>query len=164
MDIYKRALEHYGIKVQTEIFIEECVELIAGIQRYKRGRLLAEDLAEESADVIILSRQLVAVRPLRWGPVPVPVDLKQARDYLCKAVWRVCCASAPSSLDIGTAWVLSTRATDYLTTFSGPENVKSWIKTKLERLERRMEEDNPVFKAIDNDPTEKMSRNQDCNC
>ena len=138
MPIYKKALEHYGVSDQIEMFIEECTELISDIQRHKRGRLLGEDLAEETADVVVVMRQLVNVRPLAWSHIKRPETLDQVRGYLFKAAEGV----AEGGVDaLGQSIAYAFQAALYLIKFAGEENVESWIKTKTARLERRMLEE-----------------------
>ena len=57
-DTCKRAIEKYGFKSQADMMIEECAELIAAIQRYKRDRTDERPILEEMADVAIMLEQM----------------------------------------------------------------------------------------------------------
>jgi len=55
--IYEDALETWGVELQLNMMIEECAELIQAITYLKRGGD-TEQLMEELADVIIMTRQM----------------------------------------------------------------------------------------------------------
>lgn len=67
-----RALQAWGKDVQWEMVIEECAELIAIINRSRRGRSSIEEVASEVADVMIVVMQARLI----LGPV---VDAALAR-------------------------------------------------------------------------------------
>lgn len=55
---YLRLLNHYGVLSQEGMTIEECAELITALHHKTRGRAAADEVVEELADVIIMTRQL----------------------------------------------------------------------------------------------------------
>jgi len=57
MSILDRAMKQYGIEAQLDMLVEECSELILAIQHMKRGRVGWDEVAEEIADVIIMTNQ-----------------------------------------------------------------------------------------------------------
>lgn len=56
-DIARRAIAAWGVDAQMGMVNEECAELIAALNRWKRGRIPAEEVAEEVADVLIMLEQ-----------------------------------------------------------------------------------------------------------
>ena len=58
MKILRRAIEKYGELNQIIVAIEECAELQKELTKASRGKLDAEHLAEEMADVQIMLWQL----------------------------------------------------------------------------------------------------------
>ena len=60
IDIYKKAVDHFGCNAQLDMAVEECAELIQAIQKYKRGCTLPvlNNIHEEIADVEIMLSQL----------------------------------------------------------------------------------------------------------
>lgn len=56
--IYRRALSVWGSEAQLGMVQEECAELIAAIQRLKRGRVGIRAVVEEAADVAIMAEQV----------------------------------------------------------------------------------------------------------
>ena len=56
-DIIYRAIEAFGHGRQWDIVQEECGELVAAVNHYRRRKISADDLASEIADVIIMSEQ-----------------------------------------------------------------------------------------------------------
>lgn len=57
-DVYKKAIETYGINAQLDMVIEEMSELTKEICKRKRGKDNKEAIAEEIADVFIMIKQL----------------------------------------------------------------------------------------------------------
>ena len=55
--LYRRAIKTYGHDAQWRQVQEECAELIAAVNRFRRGRIPAEELAGEIADVRIMYEQ-----------------------------------------------------------------------------------------------------------
>lgn len=53
-----RALDVLGEKSQIDQTIEECAELIVALQHFKRKRVSKEEVAEEIADVQIMTEQM----------------------------------------------------------------------------------------------------------
>jgi len=57
--VLRRALRRYGFEAQLSMLTEECGELVAAVNRYRRGRAGAfEAMIEEMADVSILLDQM----------------------------------------------------------------------------------------------------------
>lgn len=50
-DVADQAIEVWGLDVEVDIAVEELGELVAAVMQYQRGRLTAEGLAAEIADV-----------------------------------------------------------------------------------------------------------------
>lgn len=61
--ICAQALTRYGVNDQLCQTQEECAELIAAISHYRRGRVVAAHLADEVADVIIMTEQVRQIMP-----------------------------------------------------------------------------------------------------
>lgn len=59
-DLYKAAIEKWGVGLQVEMAIEECSELIQAIQKVKRNDTIVANshVCEEIADVEIMIEQL----------------------------------------------------------------------------------------------------------
>ena len=57
MKVYREAVKQWGQVAQMRMLQEECGELIAAVNQYDRGRITAEHLAEEVADVLIMCEQ-----------------------------------------------------------------------------------------------------------
>ena len=57
-ELYKKAIERWGIESQVGIVIEECSELITAICHAQRDRATVIDIAQEVADVEIMCGQL----------------------------------------------------------------------------------------------------------
>lgn len=57
-DLYKKAIEKFGIKAQTNIFCEECSGLMQAIFKSKRYGKIQENFYEEIADVKIMLEQM----------------------------------------------------------------------------------------------------------
>ena len=55
-NIYKRALNIFGLKAQSEVAIEEMAELIQAISKHNRSK--AHNVEEEIADVEIMLNQI----------------------------------------------------------------------------------------------------------
>lgn len=49
------AVAQWGPDAQTAMVIEECGELLTAIARVRRGRASAQDVGEESADVVLVA-------------------------------------------------------------------------------------------------------------
>lgn len=60
-DLYRRALAVYGEGPQFGQTQEECAELIAAINQYRRGRVGHDKIAEETADVENMCTQMRAL-------------------------------------------------------------------------------------------------------
>lgn len=60
IELYKKAIEKWGVISQVEMAIEECSELIQAIQKVKRSNTIETNthVCEEIADVEIMIEQL----------------------------------------------------------------------------------------------------------
>lgn len=74
------ALHRWGIHAQLDMVQEECGELVATINRGRRGRVSATDIIDESADVLITAAQA----GLALGRAEVGFSLTD----LCEAIER----------------------------------------------------------------------------
>ena len=75
-----RAVQQWGAAAQWRMVQEECGELVAAVNRFDRRRCSAEALAEEVADVLIMSAQ--ARMMLGERLVDIAVENKLERLYL----------------------------------------------------------------------------------
>ena len=57
-ELYKKAIEKFGIKSQINIFCEECSELMQAIFKSRRYGKIQENFYEEVADVKIMLEQM----------------------------------------------------------------------------------------------------------
>ena len=57
-EIYKAALEKYGVGAQIGMRTEECGELLSAINKFNRSRCSNDDVLTELADVSIMVEQL----------------------------------------------------------------------------------------------------------
>lgn len=62
-EIYKLALDKWGIEAQIGMLIEECGELLSAVNKFNRSRCSRDDVLTELADVSIMVEQL----PLIYG-------------------------------------------------------------------------------------------------
>ena len=73
----RRALRQWGHENQTNMVLEELGELVAAINRNRRGRIDRTELASELADVLIVCAQLrESIGP---GTVDLAIEAKLAR-------------------------------------------------------------------------------------
>jgi NTP pyrophosphatase (non-canonical NTP hydrolase) len=64
MNVFKRAVLVWGKDAQLSMLQEECGELVAAINQFRRNRISTAELAEEVADVKILIQQMDEVLPI----------------------------------------------------------------------------------------------------
>ena len=57
-EIFRKALQEYGIMSQKMMVIEECAELTNAIAKMARGRVGVDDIITELADVSIMVDQM----------------------------------------------------------------------------------------------------------
>ena len=57
-EIYKAALEKWGVGAQIGMLTEECGELLSAINKFNRSRCSSDDVLTELADVSIMVEQL----------------------------------------------------------------------------------------------------------
>lgn len=76
-EIYRKAVETYGVEAQTKMAIEEMAELTNALMKYARGRVTIADIVEEVADVYVMMQQLAII----YGPktVQLLIDYKTQR-------------------------------------------------------------------------------------
>lgn len=60
-DLMAEAIAAFGEQPQVDMAMEECGELVAAINQFRRGRISREKLAGEIADVLITVHQLAAM-------------------------------------------------------------------------------------------------------
>jgi len=81
VDVARDAVEVWPEEGQMRMAQEECGELVAAINRYRRGRCTVEDLSSEVADVLITVTQM----RLLLGPVvdaQIAAKVKRLRDRI----------------------------------------------------------------------------------
>ena len=86
--IYQEALDKWGHASQLDMLVEECAELIASVNRLRRGRTRTDAVIEELADVEILLGQMRLIFD------PAEID-KIKRKKLTRLVERVGLVSFP---------------------------------------------------------------------
>ena len=57
-ELYRKALQKYGIMPQVLMVTEECGELLSALSKYNRRRVEKADVITELADVSIMVEQL----------------------------------------------------------------------------------------------------------
>ena len=57
-EIYKLALDKWGIEAQIGMLTEECGELLSAVNKFNRSRCSSDDVLTELADVSIMVEQL----------------------------------------------------------------------------------------------------------
>jgi len=58
LNVYEEAVKTWGFKSQIDMAIEECSELITALRHCDRGKITAEAVCDEVADVEIMMAQL----------------------------------------------------------------------------------------------------------
>lgn len=58
LELYKRALNDWGIRPQVMMVMEETGEMLNAIGKYDRGRVDKDDVITELADVCIIMEQM----------------------------------------------------------------------------------------------------------
>ena len=58
LEIYRNALDKWGVEAQMTMVYEELGELETALARYERGRVASEDVITELADVTIMCEQM----------------------------------------------------------------------------------------------------------
>ena len=76
-EIYRKAIETYGVEAQTKMAIEEMAELTNALMKFDRGRNTMDDIIDEIADVTIMMNQLAII----YGKdrVQLQIDYKTQR-------------------------------------------------------------------------------------
>ena len=57
-DIYRQSLEKWGPEAQYDQAVEECAELITALKHFRRGKIEAQAVINELADVTLMLGQL----------------------------------------------------------------------------------------------------------
>jgi NTP pyrophosphatase (non-canonical NTP hydrolase) len=60
-DIYKEAVDKFGVESQIWMAIEEMGELITALSHFWRGRITADEVTEEVADVMLMIEQMAYI-------------------------------------------------------------------------------------------------------
>jgi len=66
-EIYRAALDRWGIEAQYDQAVEECAELIAVLKHFRRGKVDEKAVIDELADVSLMLGQLIYM----FGPKKV---------------------------------------------------------------------------------------------
>ena len=76
-EIYRKAIETYGVEPQTKMAIEEMAELTNALMKFARGRVTVDDIVEEIADVSVMIQQLSII--FGQKAVQLQIDYKTQR-------------------------------------------------------------------------------------
>lgn len=57
-ELYRTALQKYGVMPQVLMVVEECGELLSALSKYNRNRIEAPEVITELADVSIMVEQM----------------------------------------------------------------------------------------------------------
>ena len=61
LELYKEAIEKWGVDAQKEMLYEELGELITAVAQFNRGRTSHHDVMTELADVFIMVEQIATM-------------------------------------------------------------------------------------------------------
>ena len=78
-DIIFKSILQYGRASQSTVCMEECAELIQAISKAKRGKLDADNLTEEMADVLICIEMLKQLYDIVDSDINAWIETKQRR-------------------------------------------------------------------------------------
>ena len=83
-DLNKKAVQRYGMPIQSTIAMEECAELIQAISKMKRDASDRnyEHLLEEMADVYIVLDQLKYMFNVKSDDLENMIGFKQNRNFV----------------------------------------------------------------------------------
>lgn len=83
-DINKKAVQRYGMPIQSTIAMEECAELIQAISKMKRDASYQnyDHLVEEMADVYIILDQLQYMFNVKQDDLENMIGFKQNRTFV----------------------------------------------------------------------------------
>lgn len=62
-NIYKEAVDKWGVPAQMNMMIEECSEAILAIRHWDRRRIPTMKMVEEFVDVYLMSKQMEYIFP-----------------------------------------------------------------------------------------------------
>jgi len=62
-DIYKAAVDKWGVPAQMNMMVEECAEAILAIRHWDRKRISTEKMVEEFVDVFVMVNQMKYIFP-----------------------------------------------------------------------------------------------------
>jgi NTP pyrophosphatase (non-canonical NTP hydrolase) len=57
-NLYRRAINKFGLKRQLDKAVEEAAELIVEVRHFQRGRVGVCKVQEEAADIMIMAEQI----------------------------------------------------------------------------------------------------------
>ena len=77
--IISKSIEYYGEETQSTVCMEECAELIQVISKAKRGKLDADNMIEEIADVLICVEILKQIYNIPDCSIKNWIERKQER-------------------------------------------------------------------------------------
>lgn len=83
-DLYRQTIQRWGTEGQIDMFHEEVGELLSALNKYKRGRVPANDVITEIADVQIMAEQLAEM----FGGVAVQNEKLRKLDRLARRVQK----------------------------------------------------------------------------
>lgn len=81
-EIYKKAVDTYGIEAQTKMAIEEMAELTNALMKLARGRVTIPDVVEEIADVKIMMEQLSCIYGRNAVAQQIDYKVKRLKDRI----------------------------------------------------------------------------------
>lgn len=61
INLFKQALEQWGVHPQVNMVFEECSELINALSKCYRGRATKEDVITELVDVVVMAEQMAVL-------------------------------------------------------------------------------------------------------
>jgi NTP pyrophosphatase (non-canonical NTP hydrolase) len=79
LNLYRRAIAHFGIAHQQSKVVEEIGELLTAMVHYRNGRISRAALCSEIADVLIVVEQAELMAGIPPGAVRAEMDRKLAR-------------------------------------------------------------------------------------
>ena len=78
-NIILKSIVYYGKEIQSTVCMEECAELIQAISKAKRGKLDADNMIEEIADVLICIEILKQIYDIPDYSIENWIERKQER-------------------------------------------------------------------------------------
>jgi len=81
-EIYRAALDRWGIEAQYDQAVEECAELIAVLKHFRRGKVDEKAVIDELADVSLMLGQLTYMLGPRKVEGAIEEKLKKLKGLL----------------------------------------------------------------------------------